>query len=217
MSMIGTTRSQMLFWFALFVGASYFVATRAGFHHADMVAWKGAGVGLLALWAARHADGREGLTIAAVLACGAAGDVLIETRGLTVGAVAFLIGHVLAATLYLSRRRTSPPFGSFAIAGVTVGLAYALTHSLGVAVYALALGVMADAAWQSRYPRVVAYGALLFVVSDLLIFARMDWLADSAIPDWTVWPTYFGAQALIAWGVVTAQAETPDDGLHHRL
>ncbi len=217
MSMIGTTRSQMLYWFALFVGATYFVAVRTGLEFGDMTAWKGAGVGLLALWAARHAEGRDGWTIAIVLACGAAGDVLLETHGLTVGAVAFLIGHVIATMLYHRHRRTMLPFGSFAIAGGTIGLAFAMTRDIGVAAYAAGLGIMADAAWQSRFPRIVAYGALLFVASDLLLFARMDWLADSAIPDWTVWPTYFAAQALIAYGVVTAQAEVPDDDLHHRL
>jgi uncharacterized membrane protein YhhN len=92
-----------------------------------------------------------------------------------------------------------------------------MTSAPGIACYAAGVGAMAGAASLGRFPRIVAVGAWLFVVSDLLIVARLGPLAGSAIPDWLVWPTYFGGQALIAWGVVTAQAETADDDLHHRL
>jgi len=34
----------------------------------------------------------------------------------------------------------------------------------------------------------------------------MGLLADSIVPRLLVWPTYFGGQALIAWGVVTTLA-----------
>jgi len=62
---------------------------------------------------------------------------------------------------------------------------------------------MAALAWTSRFPRYrVGLGAVLFVVSDLLIFSRFGPLAGSGVPDLMVWPTYFAAQALIAWGVV---------------
>ena len=213
-----TSRSQMLYWFALFVGATYFVATRTGFQNADMTAWKGAGVGLLALWAARHAQTREGWAITAVLGFGAAGDVLLETHGLVVGAVAFLVGHLIAIWLYLRHRRGGVGVvvgGAFMVAAV----GYTLSGDPGVAVYALALGAMAGAAWTSDLPRRVALGAALFVLSDLLIFARMGPLADSPLPDWLIWPTYFAGQALIAHGVISAQERTgtPDDDLHHRL
>lgn len=215
--MIGTTRSQMLYWFALVVGATYFVATRTGFQGADMTAWKGLGVGLLALWAARHADTTNGWMIAVVLACGGVGDVLIETRGLTVGASVFLLGHVIAITLY-ARDAWRRGWPSIAGAAVTVSLAgFALASEPGVAVYALGLGAMAGAASLGGFPRPVAIGAWLFVASDLLIFARLGPLADSTIPDWLIWPAYFVGQALMAYGVVAAQAEAIDDDLHHRL
>jgi hypothetical protein len=42
---------------------------------------------------------------------------------------------------------------------------------------------------------------VLFVISDLLIFSRFGPLEGSAIPGLLIWPTYFAAQALIAWGV----------------
>ena len=47
---------------------------------------------------------------------------------------------------------------------------------------------------------------VLFVASDLLIFARLGPLAGSPLPGLLIWPTYFAGQALIAWGVVTVLA-----------
>jgi uncharacterized membrane protein YhhN len=71
--------------------------------------------------------------------------------------------------------------------------------------YSAFLGVMAALAWTSRFPRYcVGMGAVLFVVSDLLIFSRFGPLHGSFIPSLLIWPTYFAAQALIAWGVSQA-------------
>jgi uncharacterized membrane protein YhhN len=62
---------------------------------------------------------------------------------------------------------------------------------------------MAAAAWTSSFPRYrVGLGAVLFVASDLLIFARMGPLAASALPGLLVWPLYYFGQVLIATGVV---------------
>ena len=193
----------MLWWFALFTGASYFVADRLALQGPDMVAWKGAGVGLLALWAARHAEGTEGWAIATVLAAGATGNVLIATRGLVVGAVPFLIGHLLVIALYARGRWRGgwPWIAGAAVAVSAVG--YLLTGGVGVALYASALGAMAGAASLGRFARWPMIGAWLFVASDLLLFARMGVLAGSVLPDLLVWPTYFAGQALIAWGVVS--------------
>jgi hypothetical protein len=46
--------------------------------------------------------------IAAVMAFGALGDVLLDAVGLQVGAVAFLVGHVIAITLYARRQQVNP-------------------------------------------------------------------------------------------------------------
>lgn len=196
-------RPQILFLFALFVGASYFVADKLALQGPDMVAWKGFGVGLLALWAARHADGVEGWAIATILATGASGDVLLETQGLIVGAVAFLIGHLLAIALYARGRWRR---GWRVVAGSAAGvsaLGYLLTGAAGDAVYAAALGGMAGAASLGQFGRWPIVGAWLFVTSDVLLFARGGLLADTILPDLLIWPTYFAGQALIAWGVVS--------------
>ena len=62
---------------------------------------------------------------------------------------------------------------------------------------------MAAAAWSSAFPRYrVGLGAVLFVVSDLLIFARMGPLSASPLPDMLIWPLYYLGQFLICTGAV---------------
>lgn len=199
---------------ALVAGGSFLLPVWEGWQGPAVVAWKGAGVALLALWALRQARSADGRVIAAVLACGAAGDVLLEVAGLVPGALAFLLGHVLAIRLY--RRHAARGWPLVAGAGLLVAVASGLLASdLGVALYALALGAMAGAASASRFPAAVAAGAWMFVASDLLIFARLGAVAEGRAVDLAVWGLYFAGQALIAHGVVTSLRR--DDHLHHRL
>jgi uncharacterized membrane protein YhhN len=191
---------------ALLVGASYFATHWITVTPAIDTLWKGAGVGLFALWAALLARSVDGWLIAAALALGATGDVLIETHGLTVGAVAFLAGHIVATILYLRNRQGPLWQAALILVAVTV-TAWALpadrSAAPGIALYAVGLGAMFGTAAISRFPqRVLGLGAALFVFSDLLIFGRMGPMAGSALPDLLIWPTYFAGQALIAWGVV---------------
>lgn len=200
-------RPLPLFTAALVTGASYWFADGLIVPGPLQLIWKGAGVGLLAIWAASMARSRDGWLLAAVLALGALGDVLLEAAGLTVGAVAFLAGHIVAVVLYLRnrRQRLSGSQAAFAVALLiaTPAISWLLSHDAGVALYAAGLGTMAATAWTSRFPRYrVGLGAVLFVASDLLIFARMGPLTGSVWPGQLIWPTYFAGQALIAWGVV---------------
>ncbi|MEP7008495.1 MAG: lysoplasmalogenase [Sphingomonas bacterium] len=207
-----------LFVAALIAGATYWPASHLAFPADLMVAWKGAGVALLALWTGLVARERNGWLITAVMAFGAFGDVLIELSQVA-GAAAFLVGHVLAIILYVANRRRDGAGAAIAIAALVPALAYAILRSPIVLVYAIGLGGMAGAAWASRFPRsFVAFGALLFAASDLLIFARLGPLAGSIIPNLLVWPLYLAGQALIAWGVVrTLEARKRNEDLHHRL
>ena len=204
-SMTGRFPNPLLFGVAVLAGASFWPASHALPHGAMLAAWKGAGVGLLAMWVLLSRHTLESRWIAVVLALGALGDVLLETSGLTVGAVAFLIGHVLAAALYWRNRRSGRDGWVVAIP-ILIGVplcAYASSANPGVLVYAVGLGTMAGTAWLSRFPRQwVAAGGLLFAVSDLLIFARMGPLAGSGVPGLLIWPLYFIGQATIAFGVV---------------
>ena len=176
------------------------------------VAWKGAGVSLLAVYAALNARSLDGWLIAVAMAFGALGDMLLETHGLVVGALAFLAGHVVATVLYLKNRRSGLGSADWAVAaaivvGVTVA-AYLLPPERAgaglVALYALGLSIMAATAWLSRFPRaLVGAGALMFAVSDLLIFLRTGRPSLDIFPmGLAVWGLYFAGQALIAVGVV---------------
>jgi uncharacterized membrane protein YhhN len=63
---------------------------------------------------------------------------------------------------------------------------------------------MAAAAWTSRFPRYrTGIGAMLFLASDLFIFAGEGGALSKGVTMWLVWPFYFVGQALIAWGVVS--------------
>lgn len=197
---------RLLFLAALVAGSSYYATHWITVAPAVDAVWKGVGVGLLALWAAVQARSTDGWLIAAALALGATGDVLLETHGLTIGAVAFLAGHVVAATLYL-RNRSGPIWQAVTIAAAVAGAAFLLpadrSAAPGIALYAAGLGAMFGTAAISRFPQAsVGLGAALFVLSDLLIFGRMGPMAGSALPDLLIWPTYFAGQALIARGVV---------------
>ncbi|MET0309059.1 MAG: lysoplasmalogenase family protein [Sphingomonas sp.] len=203
-----TARSSLVLIAALAAGASFYLHHWIAVEGPVEVVWKGAGVGLLALWAALRARSGDGWLIATVLGLGAAGDMLLETHGMTIGALAFLAGHLVAVVLYRRNRVRS----GWLVAPIAFGVAFA-AWSLpadrdaagGIAVYALGLGAMAGSALASRFP-LAALGALLFVLSDLLIFAGMGPLAASPLPGLLIWPTYFVGQALIAWAVVTASA-----------
>ena len=82
-------------------------------------------------------------------------------------------------------------------------MSWFLTQDWGVTLYGFALGGMASTAWMSRFTRYrVGIGAVLFVVSDWLIFSQQSLLAESTLPSLLIWPMYFLGQFLIATGVV---------------
>jgi uncharacterized membrane protein YhhN len=208
---------------AVIAGASYMATWDLGLSPGLAILWKGAGVGLLALYAALRARSIDGWLVAGVMAFGALGDVLLETSGLTVGAAAFLVGHLIAIGLYLRKRR---PGGAAQLAAImlipiTMAAAFALPAdrqlALSAAAYSAGLGGMAAAAWISRFPRALTgLGALMFLVSDLLIFARAGPLSDVAWVGFAVWVFYFAGQLLIVLGVtrtLAAPLAASDDAL----
>ena len=193
---------------SLAAGISFYFVKDAALAGLFKMSWKGAGVALLAVYALRHAPGRDGRKLAAIMAFGAAGDMAIEID-LIAGAACFFVGHIVAIALYAGHRRASltPSQKATAIA-LLIGtplIAFLLptdrSAAPGVALYALALGGMAAAAWSSAFPRYrVGLGAVLFVASDLLIFARLGPLAASQVPDLLIWPLYYLGQFLICTG-----------------
>lgn len=201
---------RAIFAASLVGGVTYYFSHRTGVDGAALAAWKGTGVGFLALWCAMQARGRDGWLIAGVMAFGAIGDVLLETHGLTVGAVAFLVGHVLAITLYLRNPRLQLTGSQRLLGALVVPLSVLIAvlsvpakDAPGIAVYTAFVAAMAASAWVSRFPRYrVGIGAMMFLASDLLIFARMGPMAASPVPGLLIWPLYFAGQVLIAYGVV---------------
>ena len=169
---------------------------------------KGASVAALAGYALSRSHLPDARMIAAVMAIGAAGDIGIEfdTR---LGGGLFLISHLVAIVLYLRNRRPAPAGTQKAaaaalLAGVPLA-AWMLAGDPMAVIYAVSLGGMAASAWLSRFSRYnVGIGALLFVVSDLLIFARLGGRIDQSLSSWFVWPLYYAGQLLICTGVIRA-------------
>lgn len=193
-------------------GVSYIAAWSLALPQPLELAWKGTGVGLLAVYAALQARDRDGWLLTAVMTLGFLGDVLLGVQFI-VGAVAFLIGHIVAIGLYLTNRRPALTRSQRALALLLVPAAVVIAFLLpadraaapGVAFYTLDLSLMAATAWTSRFPRFqVGIGALLFLVSDLVIFAKMGPLPDTFLTGLAVWVPYYAGQLLICVGVVGA-------------
>ncbi len=195
---------------SLLAGISYYFVRNGEIPGLYLMAWKGAGVALLAAYALARHKGADSRQIGAVMAFGALGDVLIELV-LEWGAIAFLIGHLIAIRLYWRHRRArlepSQKLAAVAFAVLIPLISFLLptdrSAAPGVALYALGLGVMTAAAWTSSFSRYrVGIGAVMFALSDLLIFSRMGPLDHSALPDLLIWPLYYFGQFLICTGVV---------------
>jgi hypothetical protein len=94
---------------------------------------------------------------------------------------------------------------------MTPVIAWMLTQRIDIGAYAWMLGSMAASAWISRFSRyAVGIGAVLFVISDLLIFARMGPFAGMASVSLAIWALYFAGQYMIATGVVAALDQRQD-------
>ncbi len=180
---------------------------------ANLVA-KGLPVAALALAAALLPGQRW---LAAIMAAGAAGDVLLDVPGLFyVGAGAFAVGHVIAILFYMGRRRPGlvipDRVAALALIGYGLGMPL-LVMPVGAPVgalmlYSVLLCGMATAALLSRFaPRWTGLGALLFVISDTLLIMRMggSLVGGAGVHGLLVWYSYYLGQLLIFAGVATAE------------
>ncbi len=200
---------------AVIGGTSYVLAWGMDLPAAWDLAWKGTGVGFLAVFAALRARSLDGWLLTAVMTFGMLGDVLLGVNFI-VGALAFLVGHLVAIGLYLRNRRPALTRSQLLLAVVlvpaTVAIAFLLpterAEAPGIALYATGLSVMAACAWISRYPRLwTGLGAIFFLVSDLLIFARMGRIEPGFTVGLAVWGLYFAGQVMICLGVSGRLAE----------
>ena len=200
---------------AVIGGTSYVLAWGMDLPAAWDLAWKGTGVGFLAVFAALRARSLDGWLLTAVMTFGMLGDVLLGVNFI-VGALAFLVGHLVAIGLYLRNRRPALTRSQLLLAVVlvpaTVAIAFLLpterAEAPGIALYATGLSVMAACAWISRFPRLwTGLGAIFFLVSDLLIFARMGRIEPTFTVGLAVWGLYFAGQTMICLGVSGRLAE----------
>jgi len=171
-----------------------------------LILLKGAGVGFLAIYAMRRTRGLDGALLVLMMALASAADMVLEIN-FRVGGVIFFASHLVACVLYLRHWRGPIAVWDLGIAAAFVIIpplvSYLVSENELLAIYSVALGAMAATAWLSAYPRHrVAAGAMLFILSDWLLFARNGPFDPGPIADALVWPTYYAGQLMIATGVV---------------
>jgi uncharacterized membrane protein YhhN len=209
--------ARLALYAALLTGVSYLFFQNADLPTWTMTLWKGAGVWFLAIFAMLMARNNDGWLLTGVMAFGALGDVLVE-RDDVLGGLAFAVAHVIAIALYLRNRRPNPAqsqlFLAFTLVLVVPVISWLFVRDAIVVVYAVILSVMAATAWISRFPRYrVGIGAICFVISDLLIFARYGPLQNVNWPNYAIWAFYFGGQVFIALGVTKLLARNERSSL----
>ncbi len=190
---------------SLVFGLSYPFAGLVSLAGTYEIIWKMLPLALLVPYALRRHHSTEFVILAAILAFCALGDGLIEID-LVAGGIAFGIGHMVAIWLFSRHRRPALAFSQklliLAVLALTPLTAFLLAGSLAAA-YSLLLAAMAAMAWSSSFSRYrVGLGAMLFVISDLLIFAREG--QNLALPylDAVIWYLYYAGMVMIATGVV---------------
>lgn len=173
------------------------------------IIWKMAAVGLLVPFALRRHHQGEFILLAIMLAFYALGDGLIELS-MVAGALAFAAGHLVALFIYFRHRRVKPAFIQKLLAAIiflaSPVIAFFLPPTqdecIQVAAYSVILAAMAAMAWSSNFPRYrVGLGAVLFVVSDLLIFAELGPLSGSTMTGIAIWYLYYFGVLMITVGV----------------
>ncbi len=191
---------------SLFFGLSYMLPVVQNLPGAYLLVWKICAVGFLVPYALRRHSNGEFAMLAFFLALCAIGDGLIEIS-MEAGGAAFGAAHLVAIWLFSRHRRTKQAFSQKLLA-ITVFvaapvIAYLLAGALA-GVYTLLLSAMAAMAWSSNFPRYrVGIGAMLFVMSDLMIFGRAaGHFGDERVADYAIWYIYYGAVLLMAIGVV---------------
>ena len=195
---------------SLAFGLSYPFVYQLGVPGLVATLWKMGGVGFLVPYALRrHHDGGF-LWIAAVLALYALADGVLEAHLIWGGAI-FAVGHVVAILFFLRHSRLvvapSQRLLAFALLLGTPFIAWFLPADRGAALqvtlYAMIVGAMAAAAWISHFPRYrVGMGAVLFVISDLILVAQLGPLDGWFAQGFAVWYLYYPGVFLIATGVV---------------
>ena len=219
MSRRALAEKRPLLLLSLAAALAFYYLRFTGFPGLYLMAVKGAAVGLLALYAFLRHSGPDVRLLGWALGAAALGDVAMELDHVA-GGLCFALFHLFAIVLFRRHRRESLTTSQAWVAGVTFCLTPLIAWVLPsdregawqVGLYALILGAMAASAWTSSFPRYrVGAGAMLFLFSDLLIFADMGMLAGHFVPRYMVWPLYYLGVLLIATGVIdTVRKKDPE-------
>ena len=202
---------------SLLFAISYYFAMDGKVGGTWMALWKGTSVACLAAYAVHRGRGGARLLIASVMGLGALGDIALEFS-FSIGGLIFALSHLVAIYLFLTHLRhltsASQKMAGLALVIFTPAIAALLTYPLDnwliATLYALLLGAMAGSAWISAFPRYrVGVGAVLFVASDLVLFAQESSHVSSELASWMVWPLYYSGQFLIVTGVVQTLRQRP--------
>lgn len=205
-----TRRAAALILASVVVGIAY-PPVEARVSGATVIAAKGLCVGLLTLAALALASPQR-KWLAAIMAAGTAGDVLLEIPGgFLFGAGAFAVGHVIAIIFYRRNRRDASDVRTMLVGFALIGWGLAMpglvsppgTPIGALMLYSVLLCGMAAALLGSRFTGPAVVGALLFVFSDTLLIMRLGGriVGDAALHGSLVWLSYSIGQALILVGV----------------
>lgn len=157
-----------------------------------------------------------GQWVLGALVLGWLGDALLLGQGPAAfmgGLVAFLLSHGLYATAFVSGPLNGPAMAAALIAACAAGfvvLRWLLPHTPAtfkapvlvyvVVILAMCVAAAGHAVATGRW--IVLLGAVLFAISDIAV-ARERFVRSSRVNHLWGWPTYFGAQLLLAWSVAT--------------
>ncbi|MFV0643579.1 MAG: lysoplasmalogenase family protein [Sphingomonadaceae bacterium] len=186
--------------------AAYYVLRDTALGELWIALVKGTAVGCLAGYAFFRFHTRDARWMSLILALGALGDMVIIFWFEAGGAI-FFASHIVAIFFFrrFPRAKTtgSQRILALSLLILTPLISGWLASSVLACVYGLGLGSMAAIIWLSRFPRYrVGAGAILFVVSDFLIFAGLGPLEWENLAYWLVWPVYYWGQFLICTGVI---------------
>ena len=191
---------------SLAAALAFYVLRDDGLGGTWLILLKGSACAFLAIYALMRHSSTDARLLALYLALCAMADMALELW-FVVGGGLFFAAHLAGISLYMNNRRkhvaTSQKLLAALLLTGTPLICWLLSGDPAIGLYGLALGGMAAGAWASRFPRYrVGMGAVLFVISDFLIFAGMGPLEGSPAAQALVWPIYFLGQFLIATGVI---------------
>ncbi|APG63703.1 hypothetical protein LPB140_07930 [Sphingorhabdus lutea] len=201
----------------LFGLSYYFIRTSQYFGEIQLMFWKMAAVGGLAIMFffmfRKHLFGPLRLILFLLaLIFYMLGDGLI-IFDLTFGGAAFAIGHIFAIIFFYNYRREQGlslsqkllammvvilvPFIAMKIYGNGI-----ISENLSIGLYALIIAMMSASAWTSSFGRYrVGIGAMIFIISDLFIFAQNGIIGPKWWIDPIIWFSYYFAVLMMTLGV----------------